>query len=72
MKIKRRKEEKVKEVEIEKVDTGDTRNQGPILDLVLIPIPDALAQDQGQDQDHIIEMVANPRIIEEKRRKLFV
>ena len=71
---KRKKEEKVKEAEIEIVDIRDTRNQGTTRNLVLIPIPDARAQDL--DQGRIIEMAANPpttpRSIEEKKEKMLL
>ena len=72
------KKTKIKEVKIEteaekgKVGIRDILNQGPIQDLVLIPIPGILAQDLG----HIIEMVANPptiqNSIEEKKEKMLL
>jgi hypothetical protein len=73
MKKTRIKEAEIEtEVEKEKVGIKDILNQGLILDLVPIPIPGTLDQDQG----HIIEMVANPRTtqnsIEEKKEKMLL
>ena len=71
-KTEREEKEKGKEAEKEKADIKDIQNQGLILDLVPIPIPGTLDQDQG----HIIEMVANPRTtqnsIEEKKEKMLL